>query len=864
MADEIKKVLTIQTSEGERSVKSLRKEISDYRDALLNVEKDSKDWEDITKKLVKAQEDLTSVTKVNKQTVDAAKDSIVGMEREYKALYDTYKLLSEEQRKTKFGKEMASQLDALSEKLNDTKKEVGNYKDNIGRYTQGVLDAFTKMGDSAKALQNPMKLASNGLKTVGKSMTAIATNPVGAVLLALITIFKQVSSAIKGNEEAQMKLNEAMAAFEPIGNLIKNIFNAIGEAVVWVADKVGGLIALFSKSAAATRELAQATNKLTKTKREYDKLNAKDEARIAQLREEANTTDDLNKKQKLLNDAKELQAKVNERNIEIATEENRILTEKSKLTANSTADNEALTQSEINLGKATADSAKKMKELDSELKSSKNNTDKVKDAANDAAAKIKKMKDEVAAMSETIRKSHLNETQKLQEEKQAWIEKYKAIGKATEEVEKYYDAQIEGVRKSQRKEEGKTYTDVLKAEGANSDMYKRLGISGTQSLDILNGYLEQLETAATDNLKNNYQRIFQANLEGLFEEMFENARNKVADDLRDNYSWTFEELVRLSKEDIEALEENVNNLVSALADRVVTMDGESVEDAYIRVINEKKAALTNLINETVPKGLPILEETQDKLKSLESELELFVASYYDLIGLSETGGDFWTFLRESAEKGGHKGLANLVTNGLFGTGEGHQDINGFAMFDKFDDGIKKLHKGLYNSSKVWQDYGQAVTTILDAVAGKWQHNIEKQLESGEISEDEAKKQFKQMKAMQYALAGINMASGIVQAFADPSLVTWYAKAAAAAAVAATGVAQMITISQTEMGSGNGSTNSASVATTPALIDSTPYSYTRTLQTAEEEEMLNQPQYVSVTDINSVQNKVNVREEQSSF
>lgn len=119
-----------------------------------------------------------------------------------------------------------------------------------------------------------------------------------------------------------------------------------------------------------------------------------------------------------------------------------------------------------------------------------------------------------------------------------------------------------------------------------------------------------------------------------------------------------------------------------------------------------------------------------------------------------------------------------------------------------------------------------------------------------------------MKSMQYALAGINMASGIVQAFADPSLVTWYAKAAAAAAVAATGVAQMITISQTEMDSSNGS--SASAAATPSLIDSTPYSYTRTLQTAEEEEMLNQPQYVSVTDINSVQNKVNVREEQSSF
>ena len=57
---------------------------------------------------------------------------------------------------------------------------------------------------------------------------------------------------------------------------------------------------------------------------------------------------------------------------------------------------------------------------------------------------------------------------------------------------------------------------------------------------------------------------------------------------------------------------------------------------------------------------------------------------------------------------------------------------------------------------------------------------------------------------------------------------------------------------------------ASAVAAPAQIDTTAYTYTRQLQTQEEEEALNRPIWVSVSDIERGLNSVKVREEESTF
>ena len=203
-----------------------------------------------------------------------------------------------------------------------------------------------------------------------------------------------------------------------------------------------------------------------------------------------------------------------------------------------------------------------------------------------------------------------------------------------------------------------------------------------------------------------------------------------------------------------------------------------------------------------------------------------------------------------------------------------------------------------------KDIVDSIGSISDAL-GTWRQSylsvIDSELAAGKIDEAEAKKKKKRMLELQKVETALSIfsiaastAGGIVkiwQAFAAEKLANAETAAATgpAAAVtlgalnakslisaiaqtvglAATGIAQIaaarngyITAKNNfEAESGGGG---ASAVSEPALIDSTPYSYTRTLQTADEEQELNRPIYVTVTDINEGLEKNRVRVAESSF
>ena len=100
-----------------------------------------------------------------------------------------------------------------------------------------------------------------------------------------------------------------------------------------------------------------------------------------------------------------------------------------------------------------------------------------------------------------------------------------------------------------------------------------------------------------------------------------------------------------------------------------------------------------------------------------------------------------------------------------------------------------------------------------------------------------------------AAAGVG-AAGIKAALDAKSLVSAISKSAS---LAGTAIAQITAASNGRIVSNNnfaaeGGSVGGGVGATPALMDSTPYSYSRTIQTTEEEERLNAPIFVTVTDI----------------
>ena len=94
----------------------------------------------------------------------------------------------------------------------------------------------------------------------------------------------------------------------------------------------------------------------------------------------------------------------------------------------------------------------------------------------------------------------------------------------------------------------------------------------------------------------------------------------------------------------------------------------------------------------------------------------------------------------------------------------------------------------------------------------------------------------------------------------------WVKIAAMAAVITAGLANVASIISVNPSGENGASASApqTAAAVPVIGNSPNVNYTRNLTTAEEEDKLNQPMYVSVTDINNMQNKVEVVDANSTF
>ena len=128
----------------------------------------------------------------------------------------------------------------------------------------------------------------------------------------------------------------------------------------------------------------------------------------------------------------------------------------------------------------------------------------------------------------------------------------------------------------------------------------------------------------------------------------------------------------------------------------------------------------------------------------------------------------------------------------------------------WDDYFKKI-------GKHFSSYGKATANVMDAVADAWEAALQAQVKNGKKSEEQAKKSFNNVKALQISSAVINTAAAVVQALADPTVPSYYVKAANAVAAGIAGAAQIIKISSTDFSAsaGNATDN------TPKLVDRTP-------------------------------------------
>lgn len=910
------------------SVKALRAEIKRLQDSLVGVDADSEQFKATSQQLAAAQDELRKITRASTDENLAAKDSIVGMQQEYKKLYDQYKLLSDEQRNSDFGKNMAESLNTLSEKLNDTKKGVGNFKDNIGRYAGDITQVFQSMGLSVGALQKPLALASGGVKTLGAALKSLIANPVGAVIMAIVVAFKameavvkRVKEAINNNEESQMRLKEAMASFQPIIDAVSNAFDKLGQIVVNVIGFIGKAVdGIRTAGAAVTdflgitkgakkgvqdqiktyKDLAKAQNDLTLKTREYKKINAADKAEVEKLREEASETTDLIEKKQLLEDAKAKQAEIDQRNIEIAQEELRILQVESGLTANNAETNEKLAAAIEKVSNAKAQAAANArlynKQLNTVSKTTTTTTKKTdeyrkkakelyKSLVEDSKLEVQKLTDKYTEEKKLLEKYHLDTTLLTKKyNKDIQVIRDAAYVKATTSTSNYFNKvhqlYIESLKNTKitqaREIENLDALDEMRLARFNKE-YKKLNLADSITFDPKDNDAFEKTQKFLNNFKllltefNNEFAGIQLEMPETFFELPQLLKDKLITpetykSLSDSFILLFENSLDYSDDIIkQRIQEDFGNIIiTGIENALKKIDKASLDlnlQSLLDGVDSKK--FTEAYNQNLYDSLfaekKVLEESIVNFKGTQDQKTALMQQYYDVV--SQMRENEWALQELDVER----------TQAVWD-----------AAFESFD----------------------KVTSSINNVIGAYSSLVEAEVNSGKVTKQEAEKKIKTLKRLEKIQLAVNIANiaastaaGIMDVWksygaelalnaqtaaaagpgAAPAKAALDAKSLAAAILRTTslGATAAANIAAASMGTiakirsyneqleGLGS-SSIGATVTPQLIDSTPYTYTRTLQTAEEIDEMNKPIWVSVEDIASALDKRTKVREESSF
>lgn len=182
--------------------------------------------------------------------------------------------MSEAQRTTsKEGQDLTEQTKALSDKLKELEKSVGDNRRNVGNYAESVKDGILQtqgLTGGTGALVGQMK---SGIAGVQAFNAALKANPIIFVVSLVLTLIGTIEKLMKRNSELATSLNAAFAPFKVVfGRLldwITGLFEGVAfllenlaKGVTWLLDKLGLISEETKRAAAEGAKLAAQTQKI--------------------------------------------------------------------------------------------------------------------------------------------------------------------------------------------------------------------------------------------------------------------------------------------------------------------------------------------------------------------------------------------------------------------------------------------------------------------------------------------------------------------------------------------------------------------------------------------------------------------------
>lgn len=196
-------------------------------------------------------------------------------------------------------------------------------------------------------------------------------------------------------------------------------------------------------------------------------------------------------------------------------------------------------------------------------------------------------------------------------------------------------------------------------------------------------------------------------------------------------------------------------------------------------------------------------------------------------------------------------------------------------FNKFKEQQEEEARVLEERKNNIQSFVSSTSDIIGMVADAWESSIKSQIETGKISEEEGKKQFERVKALETAVAIINTLAAGIEAFKGITKATsgWGLAAAIAQMVATVtvGMAQVAKIQSTQLGTKATQVTSVTTPNLGSIVNEYQPQYVSNItNNTELDNLANALQknpikaYVVESDISNAQGLTRQREEETSW
>ena len=908
MADTIEKIIKIESSGSEQTVKGLKKEIDSLRDALLNAEKGSDEYKKILEQLIGDQKRLADAMSAGKNETSAATGSYNALKNEMSALKKVWGEVTDEASRDEIGKRIGE----INGKLKEFDASIGNYQRNVGNYASGFKNArqelaalktqmdnmqegtaeynaaFQRAAEITHNLQERQEMLRYSASDLGTQLSNISG--IAAGLMGGFNALQGVM-ALTGNkseelQETMMKLQAGIAIVQGLQGLEGMTKKAQGlveglTAMIFSTNETTAAVAAETTAVGANTAAQEAnvvaTNAATVATNGFKKALVATGigAIIVLIGSLIAHWEDFKDMVGLSNEKlEEFKGVMDKVKTVLGGVANVIMNAfvasvKNAITAISTLGEVTKNVLTFQFGKAAQAAKDGWAKIAENTKKGLSIVQNYQEGAANTAARIqdKRTREAMAKSAE-----ELNETIKDNEAKYGSDWKYTKDGKKL--YDQYFDTKLKAY-----KEDSKEYKDLMRQKWAyDKDYQKRIDDANKAAAEEEKRRREQsareakaateqelaniakIQKRAEDSAKSEEQLLTEkfeeekalleeyhkdtAALEAEYQRNLQKIRDKAAADEKAKAD-------KAAADAEKALNERTRKALKMSDRRLQTSDDanaqavQTIELEYS--LKEAKSSASLSFND-------LIEETNRIYEANKQHLLEQAAEYKSLMDNNEIDKE----ARENAERDYNNTMAelrNLDTQNLI-------------------DNTNLQKEAIEQQIKMYSDLAESIGDIFGSIADILEDDIKNKVKNGELTEEEGEKQFKAVKAFQIAQATIQTISGAIAAFMScqatyPQPYGAIIGAVQAAAVTAAGVAQIAKIKSTQLGGGGSSAGSPTAAPVQTAPEEYQPQYTANATGESEitrlaDSIHNQRVYVVESDITEAQNRSKVRVTESTW